>query len=225
VKETGILFSGPMVRAIREDRKTQTRRVIKPQPYFNDRSRLAWKCCGSFADPVAGKTAEEMIASHCPYGGPGDRLWVRETWRTSMAYDQFAPSQIDSGAPVLWVADNAPKLNGPQSWGKLRPYIFMPRWASRITLEIVSVRVQRLQAITEADAIAEGVVQQYRQAERVLPGASHAVMAAAHRLESPRGAFAVLWDSINLDRGHGWARNDWVWAVEFKRIETKGGGE
>jgi hypothetical protein len=215
-----------MVRAIRDGRKTMTRRVMKPQPKLNRGAggqdcteRYNWKgigtavavCCGTWVNP-------ETLAL-CPYGQPGDRPWVRETFRCGSEYWKPGGNwKTGAAAEIHYTADDKrvnAECNREQLiwWHKHRKpgfmqSIFMPRWASRITLEIVSVRVQRLQDISEADAQAEGVV-----GALVSEAGEHCAFVPA---------FAVLWDSINLDRGHGWARNDWVWAVEFKRIETKG---
>jgi hypothetical protein len=154
-KERGILFSAPMVRAILEGRKTQTRRVVKNQVRRD------------------GYT--------CPYGKPGDVLWVRETW----CGDRF------NG--VGYRATDA--QSGP--W---KPSIFMPRWASRITLEITDVQVERVHDINECDIVAEGIpfpTDRYVSYEELL------------------AAFRDLWDSIN-GKTYPWASNPWVWALTFK---------
>lgn len=131
-KEREILFSAEMVRTVLKETKIQIHRVANPQPY------MLPQC--DYVDGIW--YAEDKYGySHpvpCPYGQPGDRLWVRETWRTSAAYNPYSPSQIDPGAPVLWVADGSCRENGPINWGKTRPSTHMPRWARRITLELVS---------------------------------------------------------------------------------------
>lgn len=217
MKERPILFSGEMVRAILDGRKTMTRRVIKPQPRLNDAGLLAWKTSGCLQN--IGRSAEEMLIGHCPYGQPGDLLWVRETWASLDGVDHLSPKDIellcrDAGYKTgpcgdLWYqADNSYRQWGDdkQTKGKWRPSIHMPRWASRINLEVVSVRVERVQDITEEDAIAEG--SQY-----------FLTSGKMKRNEmSMRSAFANLWDSINLKRGYGWDSNPWVWVVEFKRL-------
>ena len=181
MKERPILFSGSMVRALLDGRKTMTRRVCKE------------------LDHTAERLAVEWASTHCPYGVPGDRLWVRETWR--------------NGTPML----NGPDLNGAVAYRadypdsghliKWRPSIFMPRRASRITLEIVSVRVERVQDISEADAKAEGVRQP-------VPGSWYRHV----KRDCYRCGFEALWDSINAKRGYGWDVNPWVWIIEFKQI-------
>ena len=166
MKERPIIFSGPSVRAILDGRKTQTRRIVKAPK---------------------GMSAEFAgVDFACPYGCPGDRLWVRET---HSFYDRecrkpYYQADIDDWEPGGW-----------------RSPIFMPRWASRITLEITDVRVQRVQEITEAEAKAEGV---------------HCAVNGSNRL-----AFATLWDSVNAKRGFSWADNLWVWAITFWRVEDQ----
>ena len=203
-KESPILFSGAMVRAILNGNKTMTRRVVKP----NGESSLV----------------------RCPYGTVGDRLWVRETWRTCSVYDPCAPSQIDSGASVLWVADGSRRLNGLEDWGKVRTSIFMPRWASRITLEIVRVRVEPVQEITEEDAKSEGISAITKDGSLVkygipdsdgLPGSDDSGWNWKQWTPDVRDAFAKLWDSINAKRGCGWKMNPWVWVVEFKVVKKE----
>lgn len=193
MKARPILFSAPMVRAILEGRKTQTRRVVKPQP----------------VDPFTGRDlsagARPDSLPHCPYGQPGDHLWVRETWqperhnqceRITYAADGGVAFVDDSDVPRNWRRPKAART------GNITP-LYMPRWASRITLEVTGVRVERLQDITEEDARAEGV-----EADDIgkvgLP------------CYSARQNFERLWESIN---GAGsWAANPWVWVVEFRRV-------
>ena len=145
--EKPILFSGEMVRAILDGRKTQTRRVIKPQPMF---SNVA----------VNGMTLERQIAGEkawlinhkCPYGKPGDTLWVRETWASHRYMDDTAPSEFTPGAqmlPIFYRANYGSALSG--DCGKWRPSIHMPRWASRLTLRVVDVRIERVQEIEPGD--------------------------------------------------------------------------
>lgn len=216
MKERPILFSGPMVRAILEGRKSQTRRVMKPQPVYAHGMTKPTKETLEALDNVAAAAIRAMTpTTDCPYGVPGDRLWVREAWKTRSGLDDFNATEIAKkcldagfakpGAPILYLADNhgvmwsendAADL-GP--WGRVRSSRFMPRWASRITLEITDVRVQRVQEISEDDARSEGVYQ-----ETFVP--------------SFRIAFGTLWDSINAKRGFGWESNPWVWALSFKAV-------
>ncbi len=205
MKERPILFSGPMVRAILEGRKTVTRRVMKPQPDF----------LGSMVDPnTPFKTLDAGLHARitCPYGEPGDRLWVREAWAADAQVDAIAPHDLSQGEPIWYPADLSVRQTGCSmlSKGRGRPSIHMPRWASRILLEITAVRVERLQDISEEQALAEGV--------RGEP-CDHARQACADIGcwgDTAKGAFGFLWESLN---GEGsWAANPWVWVVEFKRV-------
>lgn len=187
MKEHPILFSGPMVRAILEGRKTQTRRVINPQP----------KVVHDFY-PDGTLETERLFRNggriRCPYGVLGDRLWVRETW----GKDPYA--HLSGHIPILYkVGPPSVDPDYPVPW---KPSIHMPRWASRITLEVVEVRAQRLQDITEEDAVAEGV--------------NCAV--GGFITTNPVNAFHGLWDYINGKRAP-WDSNPWVWAVTFRRVD------
>jgi hypothetical protein len=203
MKERPILFSAPMVRALLEGRKTMTRRVVKPH-------RL-WKCHSICAPEKAADSwavwfhyPETDRVGHlvdCPYGKPGDRLWVRETWACN-PYDDRLWYRASESLP-----DSAEY--GPLGW---RPSIFMPRAFSRITLEITDVRVQRLQEISEDDALAEGVEADRRGWKDYFGGESCLGFAST--------SFASLWDSINARRGFGWDANPWAWALSFRRIEA-----
>jgi len=193
-----ILFSAPMVRALLAGTKTQTRRAVKPQPWILAGELLCWK------DDAL--TPEEM-AQRCPHGQPGDRLWVRETWTTHAFLDDTPPRDLTTRS-LHYQADGVIKT------GKLRPSIHMPRWASRITLEVTGVRVERLQGISEADAQAEGL--HYHDGR----GIGHSGWREGHGVgfvyDTAREAYADLWRSIN---GPGsWKANPWVWCVSFKRV-------
>jgi hypothetical protein len=143
----------------------------------------------------------------CPYGYPSDRLWVRETWARSN--DARSTKFTDD---VLYAADFSSRWRGDAHFdGRWRPSIHMPRWASRITLEITEVRVQRLQGISEEDAFAEGVAANpYHMADGTIDEGMSI---------SARANFASLWDSINGSRAP-WSENPWVWAITFKRVEA-----
>ncbi|HCF1158770.1 hypothetical protein [Pseudomonas aeruginosa] len=204
-KERPILFSGPMVRAILEGRKTVTRRVVKPQPDF----------LGSMVDPnTPFKTLDAGLHARitCPYGEPGDRLWVRETWGL-----QVRSYGGGAGEFIVYRATNPDAIYCRSSEGreypvKWKPSIHMRRHSSRILLEITAVRVERLQDISEEQALAEGV--------RGEP-CDHARQACADIGcwgDTAKGAFGFLWESLN---GEGsWAANPWVWVVEFKRVTS-----
>jgi len=214
-KEYPILFTGPMVQAILEGRKTQTRRVIRPQPTGQPHHA----CCLNTVRGSTQKYDDGKKIFSCPYGEPGGRLWLRETWNAWM-------TGVDECDPYLWTAlkghnrsiyehgeiayratDSTldPDTESP-FWA---PSIYMPRWASRILLEVVSVRVERVQAITRVDAKAEGFH----------PGANGLESWAGQLYGNSQLAFQACWDSINAKRGHGWDENPWVWVIEFKIVE------
>ncbi len=214
MKERPILFSAPMVRAILSGQKTQTRRVVKPQPEWTDPS-TAWLNGDGHSGPGwyahnADYPEEGSLFYRCPYGQPGDRLWVRETFQR-FSDDGEIMYRAD---PVSFQAMNELKCDECQE-ARWRPSIHMPRWASRILLEVASVRVERLNEISEADAIAEGV--QPTGGGRYWLGAEGLTPRGA-----ARDAYRDLWESIN---GAGaWDKNPWVWVVEFKRIESPKNG-
>lgn len=208
MKERPILFSGAMVRALLAGTKTQTRRIVKSQPPA-DKQRVAW-----YEPGVMGWAPPDVPSQHwhrvrCPYGQPGDRLWVREAFGHFERNDNFSP-----GCEVFYRADG--ECLALQPW---RPSIHMPRWASRITLEVTSVRVERLQDISEADALAEGIVPHVRGGWHWHPH-NPSDLDDWHQFGFKTAAYAYesLWEQIN---GPGsWDSNPWVWAVEFKRLET-----
>lgn len=241
MRERPIIFSGAMVRAILDGRKTQTRRVVKPQPptghawhgftafstKWSDEGKAVWALGDS---PLL----RDVHRVRCPYGHPGDRLWVREAWaevhplqvadgRQAQAGRAGIPGPPPVDYRVVYRADGEYPpiycLGGePWPYRSLEPFerdgiqafvdqlgwtpsIHMPRWASRITLQITGVRVERLQDISEADAQAEGVIPAMAICDD--DGVTH------------RDAFGDLWESIN---GAGsWAANPWVWVIEFKQ--------
>ncbi|EAA1244285.1 morphogenetic protein [Salmonella enterica subsp. enterica serovar Ohio] len=200
MKERGMIFNGEMVRAILDGRKTQTRRIMKVQP---DEDGLAKVIDGPFVD-TSGRIYR------CPFGVPGDRIWVRETFQGPLFdYEQMEAYLEDSSkfekpefcqyaadgkpAPEYYDADD----NLRHGW---RPSIHMPRWASRILLEITDVRVERLNNISECDAKSEGGPTECTLiGDKYFPG------------------FRSLWKSIYGEES--WAANPWVWVIEFKRIE------
>lgn len=220
MKERPILFSAPMVRAILAGTKTQTRRVVKPQPTpatrFNTNAPYE---PGDWIWPYRGSTAQRVTnlpggpegwSRHCPYGQPGDRLWVREA---------FAPCPVGRTRAVVYRADGDATVSGGMLW---RPSIHMPRWASRILLKVTDVRVQRLLDITEGDAVAEGIPanagdRPIRAMQEALRHIDAPIELAPSAL-TPLECFEGLWDSINAKRGFGWSTNPWVWAVSFQRV-------
>ncbi|MFS2159223.1 hypothetical protein ACCD10_17965 [Pseudomonas sp. Pseusp122] len=201
-KERPILFSAPMVRAILEGRKTVTRRKVKKQ--------AALDCLAAGFEPAF--LALPGNADLCPYGQPGDRLWVRETWAADAQLNAIAPRELSQGEPILFPADGALREVGCSmiSPGRSRPSIHMPRWASRILLEITEVRVERLQDITHEDAAAEGVHRD--SACRMWTATDEG--GTCHRYPTP--AFKDLWTGINGLAS--WNTNPWVWVVEFKQV-------
>lgn len=233
VKERPILFSGPMVRAILSGEKTQTRRVVKPQGQTNSAGLTHYDGCLIFEHDI------EEIETRCPYGHPGDRFWVRETFGlmpTQHDFEKWVIYQADKMAHRAGMAEDEtvhyrPKdpelLNDwtPRLWSgelpKFRPSIHMPRWASRVNLEVTGVRVERLQDISEADALAEGVeiaipgTTWYRDYN---PGKQDAIHPDPHYGLCPDAyaSYESLWESINGPES--WAANPWVWVVEFRRI-------
>jgi len=252
-KERPILFSGPMVRAILEGRKTQTRRVVKPQPQesfavdynkdgdVNERRSYGWSWQRS---PMHGHLdcPNEMITL-CPYGQPGDRLWVRETWQmvdqdgeadaSSLLRERLgstAPFRgVQGDRPITWRAvyradgEAEHPTYGPINW---RPSIHMPRWASRLALEVTVVRVERLQEISEEDAKAEGarffpdIPLGRGSVYPPLPRWSMFDPADTDQcLGTARFAFGNAWNKTYAKRGLGWDTNPWVWVVEFKKVE------
>jgi len=199
MKERPILFSAPMVRAILDGSKTQTRRTVKPEHV------------SAYHDGVP------ALFKRFPYGKPGDRLWVRETF-TVVGYDEDRDQILGKAGPPdepWWGV--RPKGKASLLSGKWRPSLFMPRWASRITLEVTGVRVERLQDISEEDAIAEGVGHELDEAYNA---AEHAQIGGCPlQAGTPaQHAYAVLWESIN---GPGsWDKNPWVWCVNLMAIKS-----
>jgi hypothetical protein len=203
ISERPILFSAPMVRAILENRKSQTRRVVKPQP---ESCGDGWLYRGEFFG------SDESMKSHLfhdvygtgkgmPYGGvygdgTADRLWVRETWRS---YD--INGTLEGAKQSLRY-----RADGEQAMTTWKPSIFMPCWASRITLEITDIKVERLQDVSEADVRAEGFnYLAYRCADEMKP--------------EDWTEFSDGWDMINAKRGYSWQSNPFVWCISFCRIK------
>ncbi|MGK5563183.1 hypothetical protein [Klebsiella pneumoniae] len=236
MKERGMIFNGEMVRAILDGRKTQTRRIMAPQPaddiergIFPNPEVIGWK---SSRRHKHGSTT----AHFCHYGKPGDRIWVRETW--GVVSHAFS----DDGLMIDWVPDRPataihemPFGNGYYSgyaiyaadgdftWGDddgyedgrscWKPSIHMPKAASRILLEITDVRVERLNAISEENATAEGVP----PAGSLLPDYPGTFLTPKGDFATAKVAFQRLWESIYGEES--WKANPWVWVIEFKRVE------
>lgn len=218
IHERPILFSGKMIQAILAGHKTQTRRIVKHCREF-PRSEQ-WPFCYPAKDgmPVfllgdnPELAARYKHGKRCPYGATGDRLWVRETWAPHAdeeeTFRNYARSMSGRGGPdepgivrpqIFYRADG-----GDPFVTRWRPSIHMPRWASRITLEVTGIRIERLREIREKDAIAEGFGEERGVVgQQVRPG--------------PRDRFADLWDKINGKRAT-WESNPWVWVVSFRRV-------
>lgn len=214
IKERPILFSAPMVRAILDGRKTVTRRAVNPQPVLTEGSGFSWKGhlfgCGSDNR----ETTRNFSRHCCPFGKPGDRLWVRETWYCDhsevmrgpyLKPDDLDVSEARDDGTLAYAADGLTPYEADQPVWK--PSIHMPRWACRILLEISDVRVERLQDITYEQAVAEGV---HRGPLREWCASDEG--GACHKYPVP--AFRDLWQSVGGD----WEANPWVWVVEFKQV-------
>lgn len=228
-KERPILFSTDMVNAILGGHKTQTRRVIKPQPtehwmknvYYHQPSgeqyengeQLFWLSDGEYGEVK------------CPYGRPGDKLWVRETWAKYCYADEFGVTHYDQDM-IFYKADGTPDLTIVDADGfeeqdqniKWKPSIHMPKDASRIKLLVKNIKVERLQDISKQDAVAEGIeevptpVDGLRSWKNYLGPTSYT---------NPVTSFQSLWDSINGKKEtFSWEGNPWVWVVGFENIET-----
>ena len=234
-----------MVRAILDGRKTQTRRVMKAAApakaaaagVFTSHKAYdgQWIWLDSKDPEWVGFIGEPF---RCPHGHPGDRLWVREAWAMPRGLDPFSPTQVaekclEAGyaaawGPVFYHADQVkigPEWQG-ETIGKQRPSIHMPRWASRIDLEITGVRVERLQDISEADAIAEGMERLHSGRGYYDPTSSHGAVHLGHHYPTAKYAFEALWRDINPDlrwggpdNPCGWDANPWVWVIEFERVK------
>lgn len=231
VKEHGILFKAPMVRAILDGRKTQTRRVVTHRD-------IAWHRGSSDRDFASIGEFRDKLAYLAKYPGvsvgilkdrykTGERLWVKESWRTGACFDNDSPKKIARDAaeigytadathapcPIWYVADGHHRQWGEDDEadflgiGKVRPSMFMPRWASRITLDIKSVRIERLNDISEQDAIAEGV------------SCEHGYHYCPRCQVTPRQLFRALWITINGEEA--WNDNPYVRVVEWPKWEAK----
>ncbi len=209
--EHPILMSGSMVRATMENRKNQTRRVIVPQPVLLEangrRSSYAWRG-GIFA--LDFYPDRSTILEHCPHGSPGDLLWVRESAMLRSIGPECEEISLtyraDETVRTLFREDRGPFCS--THW---TPSIHMPRWACRLTLRLLEVRVQRLQEITDGDIAAEGIEWGWNGTL----GNKHGSPA--------RDAFVSVWDPLNARRGYSWQSNPWVWALRFERTGASRG--
>ncbi|HDK6379829.1 TPA: hypothetical protein M4180_002692 [Klebsiella pneumoniae] len=215
MKERGMIFNGEMVRAILDGRKTQTRRIIKDCTVGRDQIskfiQIEKKFIGCYPEDVP-----ELIRECCPYGVPGDRIWVREAFRVHSRATDVATLVYKASERNSWTEQThrvpVAVCNKPATPEKWTPSLHMPRWASRILLEITDVRVERLNAISQEDAQAEGMELTGWRPTYSDPDSGGEVM-------TPYDNFAELWSSIY---GEGsWKADPWVWVIEFKRV--KGG--
>lgn len=204
MRERPILFSAPMILAVLNGTKTQTRRIVKAR---HDDGVIT----GAAAEPYhaiersgggRGFNASRIECVECPHGVPGDHLWCRETFRTLYDPATCLKGALDIDYRADGVVRIADTLKGKKNQLPWKPSIYMPRWASRITLEITEVRVERLQDISEADARAEGV----------------RLNSMTHWATEARDAYKALWDSIN-GKTYPWRKNPYVWVISFTPIQ------
>lgn len=231
MKERPIIFNAEMVRAILDGRKTQTRRIVTPQPINRKVGMVNAGYCGHpelwlVDGDVGSYTCNGLIAPEwrCPFGIIGDRLWVRETFQGPLMDESLLDDyrkdadKFQNPKYCEYAADGGEKpeytdLDDNLRYG-WRPSIHMPRWASRINLQITKVRVERLNGISEADALAEGCValegckwHTFEEAKAGTPMHDH----------TAKDAFSALWQSIYGEES--WSSNPWVWVIEFERVE------
>ncbi|MEH8990327.1 morphogenetic protein [Klebsiella quasipneumoniae subsp. quasipneumoniae] len=220
--ERGMIFNAEMVRAILDGRKTQTRRIMNEQPVLNGNFYEVFGSAWSKGMTSIPAVPGHSLSTRCPFGAVGDRIWVRETARCEWQRGDFKDAAFETG--VTYKADGERQsfrsaeqhktfprrshaANGDLAW---HPSIHMPRWASRILLEITDVRVERLNAISQEDAQAEGMELTGWRPTYSDPDSGGKVM-------TPYDNFAELWSSIYGDES--WKANPWVWVISFKRVE------
>jgi len=220
VKETGIIMSGDHPRLILDGLKTMTRRTWGLGKINKDPD--AWMLVAVFQDGLArfGKRdGSQELTVKCPYGGYGDRLWVRETWWTPPHNwnrnwrEKYLPFELPepekNPALVSYKANLEPHQADRQIWC---PSLFMPRWASRILLEITELRAERLQEVSYNDCYAEGI-------DKSLPDKRKLNDIVTQQV-TPKTYFKELWDSLNAKRGYGWETNPWVWVISFRALQN-----
>ena len=204
MKERAIPYSGPMMLARRAGIKTMTRRVVKPEPDWEhpfpcpSETPEGWQGPLDYSLWAHEGDQSDGCVRRCPYGQPGDRLWTREAWKTLLEYDHLPPREIPRTAPIWYLADG----NAPEGFGRYRHGRFMVRWMSRGLDEITAVRVERLNDISCADAIAEGI-RPYANSQTI-----------DCDTPDPRDDFRGLWEKIN----GSWTPETWVWVIEFRRV-------
>lgn len=222
MKSRPILFTATMIRALLDGRKSQTRRIVKDWNIVRVSDRTEF--CDRSPYPLSRKDRGDaayvelddgrFVGLPCPYGGPGDLLWVKESWAYRLDCDHLNGTQLyERGVRQAWYWADGPgktcRTGCAGAAGRVRAARFMPRWASRLTLKITEVRVQRLQEISEEGALAEGVSWE--------PGDQEANVRKWGTEQTARMRYADLWDHIN---GPGsWEANPWVWAISFEVIK------
>lgn len=214
MKARGMIFTGESVRAILAGRKTKTRRAVTPA---NSELGISWPSDGLASAFPQSDDSKLMVPGESetlhrlwPKWDAGDRLWVRETWAKPL---EQSCNRSDRDIPQLGYRADGEDANYGARWRSPR---FMPRWASRLTLELTDVRVERLQAISEEDAIAEGFGADYSS---LLPQTADG-FEKNYDAMTPLGRFQWTWNLLNAHRGHGWKSNPWVWALTFRRLEA-----
>ena len=243
MKDHPILMNGTNVVRILEGRKTQTRRVMRPQPKKKDNGFWEWKNCGWNRDDI-GPPAPTLRRG--PFGCAGDRLWVRETFHYGWSQEEhfyngmdgeslselvWTRGDVDPSEDIVWYAADGPPghVGMYDEWATQKtPSIFMPKWACRLWLDVVDVRVERLQSITAEDAQAEGIeICGTADGVPLLP--LNGIIREHPLWADPKNAtvddywtgyFARSWNKINAKRGFGWEANPWVWVVEFEHKEN-----
>ncbi len=245
MKETGIIMSGNHPKLILDGIKTQTRRTQGLNKVNEKPNDWTVDLQGNIAAFRNIHTGEDVLI-RCPYGQVGDRLWVRETWAVEPVFDTVKPNHIydllKPKKPLIYYPADETIIqhqgftvstildHGGGAIGRTRPSIHMPRWASRITLEITEVRVERVNQITAEDAIAEGIESRdeewvYQEAN----GDKHLLDFTTPEYKRydgkgydwtrcPQLSFRTLWDSLNAKRGYGFDVNSWVWPITFKEV-------
>jgi hypothetical protein len=218
MRERGIIFNAEMVRAVLEGRKTQTRRIMKDQPEVIPQE-------SEFGDPgfwIPWNEGKTMVRNKdmriaCPFGLKADRLWVRETFRVHSRATDVATLVYRASERQSWTqqthrvpVEHCNKPVSPENW---TPSIHMPRWASRITLEITGVRVERLQDINVEDVVAEGV----KTLGGEMWGPKWWIDAPKATINDALLKFSIMWSKIYGEES--WQANPWVWVIEFKRVE------
>ncbi|POW57008.1 hypothetical protein C3408_11915 [Candidatus Pantoea alvi] len=228
MRERGMIFNADMVRAVLNGSKTQTRRILTPHQLKMIEAAAHAGECYPLESGHQHANSQSYYREWCPFGLPGDRLWVRETFATLEpgSYEPVKP--CDGYAQVVRYAASDRLANSDRdvrgfNW---RPSIHLPRWASRITLEITGVRVERLNSINEHDAIAEGLAEiskdgrayKYGIPDRDgYPGTDDFGWPWHEWERYPISAYSKLWRSIYGEES--WQANPWVWVIEFKRVE------